>query len=64
MDVLDKYCDRAREVKEVGLQSLLCLQLYEERCLEQGYEGVMLRDPNGLYKFGRSTMREQGLIQV
>ena len=36
----------------------------EEQCLARGFEGLMLRDPGGLYKFGRSTMREQGLMKL
>lgn len=36
----------------------------EEQCLARGFEGLMLRDPRGLYKFGRSTMREQGLMKL
>lgn len=40
------------------------LARYEARCLELGYEGVMLRDPNGLYKFGRSTLKEGGLVKL
>lgn len=31
---------------------------YETKCLAEGHEGVMLRDPNGHYKCGRSTIRE------
>lgn len=31
---------------------------------EQGYEGLMLRDPNGLYKYGRSTANEGTLLKV
>jgi len=38
------------------------LQL-EERFLLQGYEGVMARHPGSLYKFGRATMNEHGLIK-
>lgn len=34
---------------------------YEERCLNVGYEGAMVRDPNGRYKQGRSTLKE-GII--
>jgi DNA ligase-1 len=37
---------------------------YEQEALESGYEGIMLRSPKGLYKFGRSTVREQGLIKI
>lgn len=34
---------------------------YEELMLAAGYEGIMMRDPNGRYKHNRGTMRE-GLI--
>lgn len=37
---------------------------YEAICLEEGYEGVMVRDPNGTYKFGRSTVRDNILLKV
>lgn len=36
----------------------------EARYLAEGYEGLMLRDPDGRYKHGRSTLREQILIKV
>lgn len=32
--------------------------------LESGYEGTMLRDPNGTYKFGRSTVNDNILLKV
>lgn len=32
--------------------------------IKEGYEGAMLRDPNGRYKHGRSTVKEQGLLKV
>jgi DNA ligase-1 len=34
---------------------------YEQRHLDEGYEGVMIRSLNGHYKYGRSTPRE-GII--
>lgn len=40
------------------------LNAYEAEQLALGYEGVMLRDPDGLYKQGRSTAREGGLLKV
>ena len=32
--------------------------------LSEGYEGLMLRDPMGTYKFGRSTVNENILLKV
>lgn len=37
---------------------------YEEEALLAGYEGIMLRSPNAPYKFGRSTLKQQGLIKI
>ncbi len=37
---------------------------YEQDTLDLGYEGLILRDPDGLYKFGRSTMKEQGMMKL
>jgi DNA ligase-1 len=41
-------------------------ELYEHEAgaLSLGYEGLMLRDPNGPYKEGRSTSREGWLLKV
>lgn len=36
----------------------------EQLALSQGYEGVMLRHPNGPYKQNRSTLREAYLVKV
>lgn len=37
---------------------------FESRCLARGYEGIMLRDPHGPYKNGRSTLREGWLMKL
>jgi DNA ligase-1 len=37
---------------------------WEAVYLKDGYEGVILRDPNGRYKFGRSTLKERGMLKV
>lgn len=46
------------------IHSLKELDEYETICLDVGYEGVMLRDPHGTYKFGRSTVRDNILLKV
>lgn len=38
--------------------------VFEKSYLDQGYEGVMLRNPNAVYKHGRSTVKEEGLLKV
>lgn len=40
------------------------LLAYEDECLELGYEGLILRDPNAPYKCGRSTAREGYLLKL
>lgn len=39
------------------------LKAYEERCVAQRYEGIMVRSVNGPYKYGVSTLREGYLIK-
>lgn len=40
------------------------LDEYESRMLAEGYEGVILRDPAGWYKHGRSTEREGLMLKL
>lgn len=40
------------------------LRAAEEQFLEAGFEGIMVRDPRGTYKFGRSTTKENSLLKV
>lgn len=40
------------------------LSIWEEGYLELGYEGVMLRHPDGPYKHGRSTAKEGWLLKI
>jgi DNA ligase-1 len=40
------------------------LQVFEAECLEQGYEGLILRSFDAPYKFGRSTVKEGYLLKV
>jgi len=40
------------------------LAAYVSDCEAHGFEGAMVRDPAGLYKFGRSTAKEGGMLKV
>ena len=40
------------------------LEEYEVALLDKGYEGVILRDPQSPYKFGRSTVKEGYLLKL
>lgn len=40
------------------------LDAFETKCLEEGFEGVILRSPTSPYKCGRSTMREGYLLKL
>jgi DNA ligase-1 len=35
-----------------------------QSAVQAGFEGLVLRNPTGLYKTGRSTLREQGMVKV
>jgi len=74
--VFDKW-DRDYPYKEVSLSYWLIipvystpihtmeeLEEYEVALLDKGYEGVMLRDPQSPYKFGRSTAKEGYLLKL
>jgi DNA ligase-1 len=37
---------------------------HENRWLDEGYEGVIIRDLDGVHKQGRSTVREGGLLRI
>lgn len=43
------------------MEELLTL---DDKWLDMGYEGTIVRDPSGKYKEGRSTVREGGLLRI
>lgn len=73
------YADRIKEVEDLEwgfrnsrIRTLVPipinneeeLEAYLDECVNAGYEGIMLRDPNGRYKHGRSTVKEGILLKV
>jgi DNA ligase-1 len=46
------------------IHSLPELDSFYENCLDEGFEGVILRNPKALYKQGRSTLLSQDLLKL
>ena len=40
------------------------VQQLEDKFISEGHEGVMLRDPKGTYKFGRSSVKDNIILKV
>lgn len=67
--------DLEAQIKSIGserIQAVLPILInneeellaFEKKCLAEGYEGIMIRDPKGEYKCGRSTEREGLLLKL
>lgn len=57
------------ESNVIKVESLYCnslkeVELREQQYLQQGYEGLIIRNPNSYYKNGRSTLKEGGLLKL
>lgn len=66
-DFLEQLVDEERGVEAVEqtyINSAKELARYERDMLHLGHEGIMRRSTYGLYKNGRSTLKEQGLIAI
>src|SRR6266436_1285718 len=55
---------RMRRVLPFKMNNAEELTAFEEKCLSEGYEGVMVRSPNSPYKCGRSTENEGYLLKI
>lgn len=51
-------------VPQKNIKDSFELHEYESTMLDRGYEGVMVRSPDGIYKFGRSTLNETYLMKL
>jgi DNA ligase-1 len=54
---------KVKPVKQTLFFNLQDLIEYEKSNREMGYEGTMLKDPDGKYKFGRSTVKSGQLLK-
>lgn len=59
----DEYYD-VLWVPQKLISSEFELKHFEDAVLSYGYEGVMLRHPDALYKYGRSTLKEGALMKL
>jgi len=69
VDRLDKsthYCNNSSiiHLPHKFVETEAELYYLEDAALSHGYEGLMLRDPEGAYKFGRATAREGTLLKL
>lgn len=69
MDQTNKVADKhyrqdVTYVQQVMINDAADLALLEEAWLAEGYEGVMLRDPKGPYKQGRSSEKQGWLLKL
>lgn len=55
---------RVRRLQSTLLKNEDDLLVFEEAQILLGYEGIVLRDPNGAYKHGRSTALEGGMLKL
>lgn len=55
---------RIRFLKHEVIHNIEELKEYIEACLKSGFEGVMISDPEGPYKQGKSTLRQGWLLKI
>ena len=55
---------RVRPLEYRWIHNYKELEEYIAECLERGFEGIITRDPFGLYKEGKSTLKQQGMLKV
>lgn len=53
-----------RVIPWVVCKNMEALIYHDTVWLDQGYEGTILRDPDGMHKQGRSTVKEGGLLRI
>lgn len=59
-----EFTNKINKVKQTVVDSVEEINELFSKALEQGYEGLILRDPKSPYKFGRSTLNEENCLKV
>lgn len=65
----DPYYKRLASVEQFRIRTVLIdneatLMAFEAEALDRGYEGIIIRDPDAPYKFGRSTLKQGWMLKV
>lgn len=61
------YWGHSHDIKIVPyewLHDVAEVEAYYQKCLDEGYEGVILRDPKGLHKDGRATVKAGAYLRM
>lgn len=68
------FIERSKSLKRLHLNMVLleqklilnqgALLAFEDECLDKGFEGLIVRSPHGAYKWGRSTIKEGGMLKL
>lgn len=56
--------ERVQYINNQHIHNALQMEQQYNEWLEQGYEGAIVRDPYGPYKFGRSTMNQGWMLKL
>jgi len=62
--MVDTVPSNYRKVLSYNAHSKEKLLELEEHCLEKGYEGIVIRNPHGMYKYGRCTIKEANAFKL
>lgn len=62
--VQDDYTRRVQHHMQCVIENAQDLAEFEEKCVSEGWEGIIVRSPMSYYKFGRSTLKQQGMLKV
>lgn len=61
---MDEFNEIFVEVEQAVIESYADVKIYFEYALEEGYEGLMLKEANSKYKCGRTTYKEDTMHKL
>jgi DNA ligase-1 len=64
IEIFNRFSNLIELVFQIPVHSAKEVESYFEEVLKEGYEGLILRDPESFYKCGRGTIREAIIFKV